>query len=216
MKKIILDICGGTGAWSKPYRDAAYEVILLTLPDNDIMDMTKGDMPRVAELIKQNKIYGILAAPPCTEFSIARNDKTAKRPRDLRGGVKVINQVFYIIQECLYQSYRIKDNRLKFWAIENPYSGYLKRFIGEPNLIFDPCDYGDPYTKKTGIWGMFNEPIKSRVKPSRGTMVKYASNFNDIKPVDEEYRKKLGVDSRKIRRSITPDGFARAFFEANK
>ena len=25
-KKIILDLCGGTGAWSKPYKDAGYDV----------------------------------------------------------------------------------------------------------------------------------------------------------------------------------------------
>ena len=26
--KIILDLCGGTGAWSKPYKDAGYDVRL--------------------------------------------------------------------------------------------------------------------------------------------------------------------------------------------
>lgn len=26
MSKIILDLCGGTGSWSKPYRDAGYDV----------------------------------------------------------------------------------------------------------------------------------------------------------------------------------------------
>lgn len=26
MAKIILDLCGGTGSWSKPYRDAGYDV----------------------------------------------------------------------------------------------------------------------------------------------------------------------------------------------
>ena len=38
--KIILDLCGGTGAWSDPYREAGYDVRLVTLPDNDIMDYT--------------------------------------------------------------------------------------------------------------------------------------------------------------------------------
>ena len=214
--KIILDLCGGTGAWSKPYKDNGYDVRLLTLPDNDISDWTKGDMPEIASLIQDNKIYGILAAPPCTEFSIARNDKTAKKPRDLREGMRIINACMYIIQECLYSPYRKSENRLKFWALENPYSGYLKRFIGEPPLVFDPCDYGDPYTKKTAIWGMFNTPKKNKVKADRGTMVKHASHFKDIKPVDEEYRKKLGIDSRTIRRSITPEGFANEFYKVNK
>lgn len=32
MKKLILDLCGGTGAWSKPYKDAGYDVKVITLP----------------------------------------------------------------------------------------------------------------------------------------------------------------------------------------
>jgi len=51
--KIILDLCGGTGAWSKPYKDAGYDVRVITLPNDDVLNYTppKG-------------VYGILAAPP--------------------------------------------------------------------------------------------------------------------------------------------------------
>ncbi len=31
--KIILDLCGGTGSWSKPYKEAGYDVRLITLPE---------------------------------------------------------------------------------------------------------------------------------------------------------------------------------------
>ena len=34
--KIILDICGGTGAWSKPYKEAGYDVRVITLPEFDV------------------------------------------------------------------------------------------------------------------------------------------------------------------------------------
>jgi ubiquinone/menaquinone biosynthesis C-methylase UbiE len=27
--KVILDLCGGSGAWSKPYKDAGYDVRVL-------------------------------------------------------------------------------------------------------------------------------------------------------------------------------------------
>ena len=37
MDKIILDLCGGTGAWSEPYREAGYDVRVITLPDFDVM-----------------------------------------------------------------------------------------------------------------------------------------------------------------------------------
>ena len=35
-RKIILSLCGGTGAWSKPYKDAGYTVKLITLPEHDV------------------------------------------------------------------------------------------------------------------------------------------------------------------------------------
>ena len=37
MSKIILDLCGGTGAWSKKYKEVGYKVINVTLPDFDIL-----------------------------------------------------------------------------------------------------------------------------------------------------------------------------------
>ena len=58
--KVILDLCGGTGAWSKPYSEAGYDVRLITLPDYDVKTYNPLD-----------NVYGILAAPPCTEFSVS-------------------------------------------------------------------------------------------------------------------------------------------------
>lgn len=215
MKKIILDLCGGTGSWSKYYRENNdYQVYNLTLPDFDVEKLDT--FPKeVLKAIKTNNVYGIIAAPPCTQFSIARNDKTALKKRDLEAGMKTIQACLNIIYWCQYSEYR-KGKGLQFWCLENPSSGYLQRFLGKPDFVFDPCDFGDPYTKKTGLWGNFNIPNKTPVKADRGTMVKHASKFKDLKPVDPEYQKKLKIDTRTIRRSITPDGFAKAFFEANK
>lgn len=215
MKKIILDLCGGTGSWSKPYQEnPAYKVYNLTLPDTDITQLAR--LPNeVSYALQEGKVYGILAAPPCTQFSIARNDKTAKQARDMEKGMQVVEACLKIIWWAQYKKFR-KGEGLKFWCLENPASGYLKRFLGKPAMVFEPYDYGDPYTKKTALWGNFIEPIKNPVKPSRGTMVKYASQFDDLKPVDKEYQERLGVDSRTIRRSITPEGFAKAFFDSNK
>lgn len=214
MNKIILDLCGGTGAWSKPYADAGYKVFNLTLPYYNVV--VKSSLPsEVIMAIQDNNVYGILAAPPCTMFSIARNDKTANTERDLRKGMQIVQGCLDLIYECQYKKFR-KGTGLKFWALENPASGYLHRYLGKPAMVFEPCDYGDPYTKKTALWGNFNEPIKNPVKPTRGTMVKHASHFKDLKPVDPKYQKDLGKDTRTIRRSITPEGFAQAFFKANK
>jgi len=66
MAKLILDLCGGTGAWSLPYKEASYEVINVTLPENDVRNYEPPE-----------DVYGILAAPtlahilPNIELAIA-------------------------------------------------------------------------------------------------------------------------------------------------
>lgn len=88
MPKIILDLCGGTGSWSKPYREAGYDVRLVTLPEYDVRSYEPPD-----------HVYGILAAPPCTEFSIAKGG----RPRDLDSAMQVVEACIKIIWECRLQ-----------------------------------------------------------------------------------------------------------------
>ena len=46
MDKIILDLCGGTGAWSKPYKDAGYDVKLITLPKYNLFDVIERERER--------------------------------------------------------------------------------------------------------------------------------------------------------------------------
>ena len=35
-ERIILDLCGGTGAWSRPYKEAGYDVRVITSPPEDV------------------------------------------------------------------------------------------------------------------------------------------------------------------------------------
>jgi site-specific DNA-cytosine methylase len=153
MKKIILDLCGGTGAWSKPYKDAGYDVRLITLPNYDVRTYQAPE-----------NVYGILAAPPCTMFSFART--RAKKPRDLKEGMEIVNACLKIIWQCQYE-YNQKQTgyktSLKFWALENP-NGFLKYFLGKPAFVFQPYEFDDPYSKLTHLWGWFNEPHKISLK----------------------------------------------------
>jgi len=191
--KIILDLCGGTGSWSKPYKEAGYDVRLITLPDNDVLTYEPPE-----------NVYGILAAPPCTEFSLAKT--TA--PRNLAKGFEVIRACLNIIYIC-----RIKS-RLKFWAMENP-MGLLRQFLGKPPLTFNPCDYGDPYTKKTDLWGYYNLPKQKKVKLTQEIKDKCKINNRPLLGLPEGYKPPDGR-LQAARRAITPPGFARAFFEANQ
>ena len=76
--KIILDLCGGTGSWSRPYKEAGYDVRLITLPEYDVLTYKPPE-----------NVYGILAVPPCTEFSVL-NCIAAPRERNPSEGLKVV------------------------------------------------------------------------------------------------------------------------------
>ena len=185
--KIILDLCGGTGSWSKPYADSGYDVRIITLPDYN-----------VKVYIPPEGIYGVLAAPPCQMFSLART--TPKIPRDLRQGMECVEACLRIIWECRIQ------NKLKFWALENPV-GILRQFLGKPPFTFQPYEFGANYSKRTDVWGYFNIPKK---KPRELT-----EEEKDL--CRRNARKLLGVgDTNDARRAITPSGFAKAFFKANR
>lgn len=167
--RVILDLCAGTGSWSDPYRLAAgYRVVRVTLPECDVRTFTC-----------PTGIHGILCAPPCTEFSLAKNG----RERDLIAGLEVVGACMRLVVGC----------RPVWWALENPI-GLLSRYLGPPSDTWEPYEFGDPWTKPTAVWGNF-------AIPARGPFVEPTGSAMDRRSAEE--------------RAITPDGFARAFFEAN-
>jgi hypothetical protein len=202
--KIILDLCGGTGSWSKPYKDAGYDVRVITLPEYD-----------VCTYVPPDNVYGILAAPPCTEFSLAKNG--SHRKRDLVEGMKTVEACLKIIWECQLHS------KLSFWAMENPV-GLLRRFLGKPPFTFYQWWFGDMGIKRTDLWGHYNVPKQTVFKrPDDPYFVKqYKSGkknqFAWAAPKCPEWAEdyiKCQPDKRAALRAITPPGFARAFFKSN-
>lgn len=186
--KIILDLCGGTGAWSRPYRIAGYDVRLVTLPDQD-----------VRLYIPPKEVVGILAAPPCTEFSFAKHyHGKGNYTHNFKEGLSVVDACLRIIHL----------SKPKWWALENP-RGYLRRFLGAPFLSFDPWQYGDNYQKRTDLWGNFTIP--KQISINRPVDAIKFSLLKSKQIVPEQY----GKLSRQERRAITPPHFAKAFFEAN-
>ena len=193
MKKIILDLCGGTGSWSRPYQEAGYDVRNITLPEYDVRTYKP-----------PKNVYGVLAAPPCDQFSFA---KTTGKPRDLKEAWSIVRGCLDIIAECnrITIPYA-KTTTLKFWCLENPNS-LLKRFLGKPAFEFNPYDFGDDYKKKTHLWGWFNDPIKNPIECTKPKFDRLKT-----KEIHPEY---YGKFTRQERRAITPAGFAKAFFKAN-
>jgi hypothetical protein len=181
-ERIILDLCGGTGSWSAPYRDAGYDVRLVTLPETDVRDYVPPD-----------EVHGVLAAPPCTEFAVSGARWWAtKPPESLADARQVVAACLRIIGLC----------RPTWWALENPV-GRLRRFIGAPAWTFQPWEYGDGQFKRTLIWGTAKKPAPTVATPPARTPESQLVFYAAPSP------------GRARLRSITPPGFARAFFEAN-
>lgn len=177
----VLSLCDLTGEWPRPYREAGYDVISV--------DIQRGEDVRLMRVDDLPPIRGVLAAPPCTEFAASGARWWAdKGDAPLIDGLSVVDACLRVIHAT----------RPCWWALENPV-GRLRRFIGPPVYSFHPCDFGDPYTKKTQLWGVFNPPIKSPVEPTEG------SKMHRLPP---------SVNRANLR-SATPEGFARAFFEVN-
>ena len=131
------------------------------------------------------------AFPPCTDVAVSG----ARWFKDKGIG-------------ALWQALRLFDVSVKLaeWSrapylIENPVST-VSSYWRKPDHSFDPCDYGDPYTKKTCLWtgGGFVMPEKHRVEPTEGSKM-------HLLPPSED---------RANLRSATPMGFAQAVFEANR
>ena len=185
MPDLILSLFDSSGVWSRPYEAAGYDVVRI--------DLSSGLDVRWFK--KVPSVRGVLSAPPCGVF--AGSGAQYWKTKDLDGrtldGLALVDATFRIIMV----------HSPKWWALENPI-GRLSRWIGKPALVFHPYEYGDPYKKRTCLWGNFTVPVRNVVEPvssySQGSWVQGIGGT---------------TKDREQRRSVTPAGFAQAFFEAN-
>ena len=182
----VLSLCDYSGVWSQPYRDGGYEVIQV--------DLANGQDVRLLEY-PTRAIHGILAAPPCTHLagSGARWWKE-KGEAALLEALSIADACLRLVALC----------RPRWWVLENPV-GRLSRFYGPPDFTFDPCDYGDPYTKRTLLWGQFTPPTALFVGRDESVEPTEGSRMHRLPPSPDRARL----------RSETPRGFAQAFFRCN-
>lgn len=229
--KIILDLMAGTGAFSEPYVQAGYDVRRITWPDADVRTYIP---PR-------KSVYGIIMAVDCTHYSGSGARWWKDKDNDGRTLMAVLST-----KCCLeIKDYYVKRGGLVFWVLENP-AGRIRKLIpelGKWKMTFQPHEYGDPWTKRTCLWGDFNIPEKHPVNicPSKQYLSGSPSKemcYKRLLPSwtggSENTDKRIGVvdhldelppdwihhlppsADRATLRAITPPGFAKAFFEANQ
>jgi len=208
--KVVLSLFDLTGAWSEPWLEAGYQVYRFDIQDQWTMtDERTGEELNLGDInnfsveyfedlfgnFEGNDVHAILAACPCTDFasSGARHFKAKDASGQTMDSVQLVQQTLATIEYF----------RPAIWAIENPV-GRIEKLTGLPpwSLSFDPYMFGDPYTKKTLLWGRFNANLPTApVDPVEGSKMHRMYGGKSL--------------ATKNARSVTPEGFAYAFFQAN-
>jgi hypothetical protein len=180
----------------QPWLEAGHTATIVDLqhPDGVTRDgnltRIRGDVRNMNCLTRSQHFDIVFAFPPCTD--LANSGARWFREKGLGALIGALQTVEACRQLC-------EDSGAP-WMIENPV-GQLAAYWRKPDYVFDPCDYGDPYTKKTCLWtgGGFVLPWRSRVEPTEG------SKMHRLPPSPQSANL----------RSETPPGFARAVFGVN-
>ena len=197
--KVVLSLFDLSGEWSQPWEEAGYQVYRFDIQDDpemgDVNNFSTGFFGDWFGDFDGQDIYAILAATPCTDFAVSGARHFAAKDADGRtvASIKLVNQTLAAIEYF----------KPAVWALENPV-GRIEKLGGLPpwRLSFDPNQLGDPYTKKTLVWGRFNGDLPiAPVEPTEGS--KMHSQYGG---------KSLAT---KNARSVTPEGFSYGFFMAN-
>lgn len=237
--KTLLSIFDYSGQWSAPFVNGGWYVIQWDIKLQDFMDINLIDSAETA-LEMFDDVDGILAAPPCTDFTVSGAQYWPKK--DANGttakAIALVNQV-----QKLADLYRPTDDEFDgpfFWCVENPV-GRMGKLTGlDDPKYFHPYEYAgylEPsqhvikqllsIQEKKGI-GVTQQETDLVLKWNAYTkktglwgefvMPEKKPLFNVKTAPQGSFTQRLGGKSDKTKelRSNTPRGFAEAFYEANK
>jgi len=202
--KTILHLCADIGSDSRPYSlDPNYEVIKIGIEIG------------VHNYHPDRPIHGVIANPVCTEFSTAKGFHKANN----------LDIGMFLVEHC---QRIIKESNPVWWVLENPANGRLQDVIGKPRAVYQPWEYGSPWTKKTALWGNFKMPgpiyadyggvpkIKELYQRSgRGKVALAFLHKSAIAFTPEFEWAKDFIKCDADFRSLCSQGFAQAFKEVN-
>jgi len=179
----------------KPWAEAGYTCYCVDI-QHPLGENKEGNIIKVGADIKtwmppEGEIAFASFFPPCTHLAVSG-------ARWFKGkGLFALSESI----EMFAHAVRLAELMGAPYMIENPVS-VVSTHWRKPDYKFDPCDYGDPYTKKTCLWvgNGFVMPQTNPVAPELGSMM------HKLPPSED----------RANLRSETPMGFARAVFEANR
>jgi hypothetical protein len=179
----------------KPWADAGFRCYCVDIqhPAGETID---GNIVRVgADMLDwwppRGNIVFASFFPPCTDVAVSG----ARWFKDK--GIGALIRALQLFEVSI----KIAEWSGAKYIIENPVTT-VSTYWRKPDYMFNPNDYGDPYTKETCLWtgGGFVMPPKEWVEPVQG------SKMWLLPP----------SDNRANLRSETPMGFVNAVFEANR
>ena len=152
----------------KPWADAGYLCYCIDL-QHAPGETREGNIIKVGADMKEwmppNEPIAFAAFfPPCTDVAVSG----ARWFKDKGLGALIKALSLFDI------SIKIAEWSKAPYFIENPVST-VSTYWRKPDYTFDPCDYGDPYTKKTCLWtgGGFVMPQKIELSRRKGAKCTY-------------------------------------------
>lgn len=190
-QKVVISCFDHSTNFVQPWADAGYRCFCIDLR-HPYGETRTGNISTIgADMLDwlPRKEWDVAFAaffPPCTDLAISG----ARHFKD-KGLGSLIDAL-----TLFKRSVDIAESLGCPYFLENP-SSTVSTYWRKPDYVFDPCDYGDPYTKRTCLWtgGGFKMPPKFRVEPTEGSWA----------------HRKSGAGNR----AVTPLGFSRAAFKAN-
>jgi len=209
MRGLVLSLCDYTGVMVEPWAEAGYWCVCVDLkhpaglypqefPLNGISFMGADLLGWIPPLRSYSIVF---AFPPCTALAVSGS-------RWMKGkGLSELVKALALVDACR----KICEASGVPYFIENPVST-ISTYWREPDYTFDPCEFGDPYKKKTCLWtgGGF-------IMPKGDPLPLLGIEGTRVAPTEGSKMHRLPPSERRAEiRSETPPGFARAVFEANE
>lgn len=218
-KKVVISLFDRSGVMSQPYEDAGYTVFRYDLErgHNLLKDFPIADIVMLQE--SGHEIVGVLSQPPCTSFSRAgaqfwpaQHDQPSKYWIEKKYGAWAADNFdtpLEVADMLVLAARTVVEfaNPSEFYTLENPI-GRIARVTGlpKPTLKVHPNHFGDAYTKSTLLWGEFDTDLPTAYVSANEADGGEGSKIHKLRGTDEK---------QKEARSLTPEGFAYAFFMAN-
>jgi hypothetical protein len=207
---LVISLCDLSGVFVQPWTDAGHRAILvdpqhgLTRDDGPVTKLAltvEEALPELGNVIRREQVVLVAGWPPCTDLAISgARWFAAKRASDPMFQAKAVA----VAEQCR----TVGQLSGAPWLVENPVS-VLRRVFGKASHTFHPADFtalepADNYTKRTCLWtgGGFVMPAPQR--------------DDTLGPPDDRIHKAPPSAERGNIRSVTPSGFSRAVYAANR